>query len=414
LSGGQQVGSVIRFSSSSYNTTENSGFTTITVQRIGDLSQAVTVDYATPDDSSATTVLPCSTPGGVASPRCDFETTLGTLRWAAGDGASKTFIVLIDQDNFVEGPEMLTLTLSNLTGGAGFTTPGATTATATLTITDDVTEPTTNPIDDTDTFVRQQYRDFLNREPDASGLAFWKDNIDKCNDSARRPAGMGVAQCFEVQRINTSAAFFLSIEFQNTGYFVERVYKAGFGDISPPTVPVPVRFTNFITDTQQIGNGVIVGVGSWQTQLDNNKTAYTQAFVQRAAFLSRYPALTSASAFVDALNANAGNVLSDSERSALISELSPNSADPVLRADVLKKVADNATLQQREFNRAFVLLEYFGYLRRNPDAAPEPALNFAGYNFWLNKLNQFGGNYIDAEMVKAFLSSGEYRHRFGP
>ena len=315
---------------------------------------------------------------------------------------------------FVEGPETLTLTLSNLTGGAGFTTVGATSSTATLTITDDVTEPATNPIDDTDTFVRQQYRDFLNRAPDASGLAFWKDNIDKCNDSARRPAGLTVAQCIEVQRINTSAAFFLSIEFQNTGYFVERVYKAGFGDISPPTVPVPVRFTNFIADTQQVGNGVIVGVGSWQTQLENNKVAFTQAFVQRTAFLNRYPALTSATAFVDSLNGNAGNVLSDSERSALISELSPNPTDPVLRADVLKKVADNATLQQREFNRAFVLLEYYGYLRRNPDAAPEPALNFAGYNFWLNKLNQFNGNYIDAEMVKAFLSSAEYRHRFGP
>src|SRR5207237_2713500 len=173
-------------------------------------------------------------------------------------------------------------------------------------------------------------------------------------------AGLTLAQCFEVQHINTSAAFFLSIEFQNTGYFVERVYKEGFGDISPPTVPVPVRFTNFITDTQQVGNGVIVGVGSWQTHLDNNKVSFTQAFVQRTAFLNRYPALTSATAFVDGLNANAGKVLSDSERSALISELSPNSADPVLRADVLKKVADNATLQQREFNRAFMLLEYYG------------------------------------------------------
>jgi len=414
LSGGQQVGSIIRFSSSNYDTTEGSGFTTITVQRIGDLSQAVSVDYSTPDDSSAMTVLPCSTANGVAFSRCDFETALGTLQFAAGDGTAKTFTVLINQDSFIEGPETLTLTLSNLTGGAGFATPGATTLTATLTIADDVTEPATNPIDDTDTFVRQQYRDFLNREPDASGLAFWKDNIDKCNDPARRPAGLTVAQCIELFRINTSAAFFLSIEFQNTGYYVERTYKTGFGDISPPTVPVPVRFTNFLRDTQQIGAGVIVGQGSWQTQLDNNKSAFALSFVQRAAFLSRYPVQTSATEFVDSLNANAGSVLSDSERSALISELSPNPADPSLRASVLRKIADNATLQQREFNRAFVLIEYFGYLRRNPDAAPEPNLNFDGYNFWLNKLNQFNGNFINAEMVKAFLSSGEYRQRFGP
>jgi hypothetical protein len=96
----------------------------------------------------------------------------------------------------------------------------------------------------------------------------------------------------------------------------------------------------------------------------------------------------------------------------LISELSPNPADPALRASVLRKVADNATLQQREFNRAFVLIEYFGYLRRNPDAAPD--MNFDGYNFWLNKLNQFNGDFNAAEMVKAFILSVEYRQRFGP
>ena len=100
--------------------------------------------------------------------------------------------------------------------------------------------------------------------------------------------------------------------------------------------------------------------------------------------------------------------------SALIAELSPNPSDPALRADVLRKISDNSTLQQREFNRAFVLMQYFGYLRRNPDAAPELNLNFDGYNFWLNKLNQFNGNFIQAEMVKAFISSGEYRKRFGP
>ena len=118
-------------------------------------------------------------------------------------------------------------------------------------------------------------------------------------------------------------------------------------------------------------------------------------------------------AFFFSMNANAGNVLSDSERSTLISQLSPNPTDPTLRANVLRQIADNSTLQQREFNRAFVLMQYFGYLRRNPDAAPEPNLNFDGYNFWLNKLNQFNGNYVDAEMIKAFLSSLEYRQRFG-
>jgi hypothetical protein len=55
-------------------------------------------------------------------------------------------------------------------------------------------------------------------------------------------------------------------------------------------------------------------------------------------------------------------------------------------------------------------MQYFGYLRRDPDAAPDA--DFSGYNFWLSKLDQFGGNYVNAEMVKAFLSSIEYRRRF--
>ena len=75
-------------------------------------------------------------------------------------------------------------------------------------------------------------------------------------------------------------------------------------------------------------------------------------------------------------------------------------------------MSENSTLQQQEFNRAFVLMQYFGYLRRNPNDAPDT--NFDGYNFWLNKLSQLDGNFINAEMVKAFITSGEYRQRFGP
>ena len=77
-------------------------------------------------------------------------------------------------------------------------------------------------------------------------------------------------------------------------------------------------------------------------------------------------------------------------------------------------MSENSTLQQQEFNRAFVLMQYFGYLRRNPNDAPEPTLDFQGYNFWLNKLNGFNGDFARAEMVKAFITSAEYRKRFTP
>jgi hypothetical protein len=76
-------------------------------------------------------------------------------------------------------------------------------------------------------------------------------------------------------------------------------------------------------------------------------------------------------------------------------------------------VAENPEFRRREVNRAFVLMQYFGYLRRNPDDPPEPTLDFQGYNFWLAKLDQFGGDYRAAEMVRAFIVSLEYRRRFG-
>jgi uncharacterized repeat protein (TIGR01451 family) len=401
LSGGQIVGAVVQFSAAVYNTTESSRVATITVQRLGDPAPAFTVDYATPDDSAATpTIMACSTPGFV-SPRCDFTTAIGTLRFGANE-TSKTFDVLISQDNFVEGTESVPLTLSNISGNAILGSQSS----ASLAIADDVTEPAANPIDDSQNFVRQQYHDFLNREPvptDQAGFDFWVNQIESC----------GVDQaCRDLRTINVSAAFFLSIEFQQTGFYVYRTYKTAFADINR-TVPVPVRYREFIRDTREVQTGVIVGQGAWQAQLDANKQAYAVAFVTGPEFVSRYPLITSATQFVDSLNANAGNVLTPSERSALISELSPSPSDPALRGDVLMKIAENGLLKQAEMNRSFVLMQYFGYLRRNPDAAPEAGLNFNGYNFWLNKLNSFNGNFVNADMVKAFITSTEYRKRSG-
>ncbi len=83
------------------------------------------------------------------------------------------------------------------------------------------------------------------------------------------------------------------------------------------------------------------------------------------------------------------------------------------RARALRAVAENSAFAQQEFNKAFVLMKYLGYLRRNPNDPPEPTLDFQGYNFWLTKLNQFNGSFQNAEMVKAFLVSTEYRQRFG-
>jgi len=193
---------------------------------------------------------------------------------------------------------------------------------------------------------------------------------------------------------------------------IYRIYKAAYSDL--PTAPVPIKLSDFLSDTQQVGHGVVVGQAGWEQALEANKQAFFSEFVQRSRFALTYPTWMTPVQFVDGLFSNAGVIPSVSERESAIGEFNgaTGSADNAARARALRRVAENATLQQQEFNRAFVLMQYFGYLRRDPNSGPEA--NFDGYNFWLNKLNQFNGDYNRAEMVKAFISSGEYRSRFGP
>jgi len=308
---------------------------------------------------------------------------------------SKTIVIPIVDDVYAEGPETFQITLSN-PSGASLGSP----ATATLTINDNEATNGVNPIDTPSFFVRQHYIDFLNREPDAGGLNFWTNEFTVCGADP---------QCLQVKRINVSAAFFLSTEFQETGYLVYRMYKSGFGNL--PGAPVPVTFNNFLRDTQEIGKGLQVGAVNWEIVLENNKQAYALEFVQRpefvAAFLNK-----SATEFVAQLNTNAGNALSAAEQTNLVNILGATPADATKRAQVLRAVAEDQTLRDAEFNKAFVLMQYFGYLRRGPNEAPDT--DFSGYNFWLTKLNSFGGNFVNAEMVKAFIISTEYRQRFGP
>ena len=262
--------------------------------------------------------------------------------------------------------------------------------------------PVVNPIDDPQFFVRQHYLDFLNREPDASGLAFWSNEVTACGTDSG---------CIEGKRINVSAAFFLSIEFQQTGYLVYRIHKASYGNM--PSTPVPLTRQEFLPDTRQIGQGVVVNQTGWEAVLENNKQTFTAEFAQRPRFTSAFPTIMTPAEFVDKLYMNAEVTPSATDRIDVINEfgLATTTDDTGARSRALRRVAENSTLAQQEFNRAFVLMQYFGYLRRNPNDAPDA--NFDGYSFWLAKLNQFNGNYEQAEMVKAFLSSTEYRSRFG-
>jgi hypothetical protein len=239
-------------------------------------------------------------------------------------------------------------------------------------------------LEDSYFFVTQHYLDFLNRAPEAEGLFFWVNNIESCGKDAA---------CREVRRRDTSAAFFLSIEFQETGYLVHRFYRASFG--RRPLFP------EFLPDAHAIGNGVVVNSPGWEQRLENNKRAFADSWVARNAFSSIYDGLSNAQ-FVDTLIVNTGVTFTDTDRNAFIDVLNNQ---VMTRAQVLRLIAEDQSFYNAEYNSAFVEMEYFGYLRRDPDAG--------GFNFWLTKLNDFGGDFRQADMVKAFLVSGEYRQRFG-
>ena len=398
---------IIQFNAPGYSMSEGNLMVSVNVTRSGNTANTASVSFTTSDIAGTAN---CNAKNGNASARCDYISASGGLSFAPGE-PSKTFSILLIDDSYSEGDETFTVSLSNPTGGVL-----GSQATATVTIIDNdnrVDGP--NPLASADFFVRQQYLDFLNRQPDAPGLAFWTNQITSCGSNQA---------CIDDKRINVSAAFFLSIEFQQTGYLVERIYKAAYGSGSgnsnlggahPVSVPI-IRFNEFLPDTQEIGQGVIVGQGNWQQQLDSNKQAFTAEFVQRSRFTGAYPIAMSPADFVDKLNANAGNPLSTSERTALVNAMTTRAQT---RAEVLRAVAEDPDLNSAEFNRAFVLMQFFGYLRRNPDDAPDS--DYTGYDFWLGKLNGFTVPGDDpliraqkADMVKAFIVSAEYRQRFGP
>lgn len=351
--------------------------------------------------STAAAAIEIGSEDNTAKQKGDYTKVAGRLIFAPGE-TEKTFDVLINDDNYTEGLEFATLILQHPEGGT-LGAPG----TATLQIADDLIEDPANPIDDSRAFVSHLYHDFLYRQSDQAGEDFWTRQIESCGaDDA----------CRQRQRIDVSAAFFLSIEFQETGFLVIRAHKAAFGNIESNP-----RYEIFLRDQRQVGAGVIVGQPGFEQLLDGNKQKYLEAFVSRPEFITQFPYGQSASNYVDALFANVEAAPAPDERDAAISAY--GAGDTAGRVAALRSVIQSGSLVNRLYNDAFVLMQYYGYLRRNPDDAPDH--NFAGYEFWLTKLNQFtlpGEDARDesvalarvrrAEMVRAFIESAEYRQRF--
>ena len=374
---------VFQFSSGTATVAENAnpGSVTLTVTRTGDTSGVASVGFETSD--------------GVAIQKKDYTFGYGTIQFGPGDN-SKTFTVLIVNDVFVEGGETFQVHLLNPSGNFVIGSPGSTVVTITD---DDTVPPVANPIDNAQFFVRQHYLDFLGREADAAGLAFWTGQITACGANA---------SCVAAKRVDVSASFFLSIEFQETGGYALRIQRAAFGRQSnDPTTRY--AYLDFMRDSRTIGQGVIVGQPGFDALLEQNKQAYASGIVADPLFTARFP-IQPGPNYVDALFASAGVTPTAAERTAAINAF--GAGGTAGRVLALRSVSDSASVRTAEARISFVLSEYYGYLRRNPTDAPD--FSNAGYQFWLDKLNFFNGNYIDAEMVKAFITSLEYRGRFGP
>jgi hypothetical protein len=236
-----------------------------------------------------------------------------------------------------------------------------------------------NAIDSNGFFVRQQYLDFLGREPEQTGLEFWTAQLDECN---------GDSTCLRQRRIDVSAAFFSSREFQQSGSFVYRVYAGALGR--------QVSNSEFSIARQQIVAG---------KNLDANKASFVEDLVTQPEFAQKYLRQTEARSFVDALlqtvrDTTGANLAS--ERDSLIANYELGSSMNMSRARVVRQLADEpGAFSEAVYNPSFVMMEYFGYLRRGFDQR--------GYDFWLNVMNTTGDH---RGMVCSFITSAEYQHRF--
>jgi hypothetical protein len=365
------VNSSVQLSAANYAVSETANFATIVVNRSGDTTTASTVNFATSDSAGLTN---CTVANGNASERCDYATTVSTLRFAAGE-TSKSFIIPIVNDALVEGDETFTVTLSGPTGTALIAPQ-----TATITINEnDTTAATQNPIDDIPFFVTQQYIDFLARLPDATGLANWVATLNGCPNG-----GFGEFANPDCDRVHVSSGFYLSPEFQGRGSFAYRFYEVAL-DRRP-------TYAEFVPDMAQVG-----GPQSPESEV-LSKAAYTDAWTQRPEFKARYDALSNA-AYVNALEVNAEVPLAN--KATLIAALDNAQTN---RGQVLRDVVENPAVAAHFFNRAFVSMQYFGYLRRDPDAI--------GFQNWVTTLNNNPADF--RHMIFGFLFSTEYRQRFGP
>jgi hypothetical protein len=389
----------LQFSASAYTFNEGAGSAQLVVTRAGDASSAASVGVRTIDNAAEVPCDPAARdssgnlfPQGLAFARCDYETVVTTVSFAAGDMQPKIVSIPLVNDSFVEPSENFAVVLVN-PQGATLGGPAVTT----VTITDNDVAGEQNPIFGTDFFIRQQYLDFLSREPDTQGFINWQSLLNGCPNPFNIDPASTSHTC---DRVTVSANFFLSAEFQLKGAYVFRFYKLALNRLP--------LYTEFSPDTASV-------TGATSAEVFQKKAAFANSFVQRQEFAGLYGGLDN-TAFVNALmdryalssvttpdplNPD-GSTKITMTRADMINRLN-GSGSALTRAQVVRAIADSDEVGSREFNSAFVAMQYFGYLRRDPDTG--------GYNNWLTYLNTHPGD--SRTMVVGFVTSGEYFQRFG-
>lgn len=234
-------------------------------------------------------------------------------------------------------------------------------------------------LDDVEDFVTQQYRDFLNREPDTIGLQNWVSTLSPCPNG-----GFSEVEHPECDRVHVSMGFFQSNEFLERGYFAFTFYMTALGQ--RPT------YAQFVPDM------ISVGGPKSPTEEEQAKRNFAEQFVQRREFAARYGAITDPAAFVDALLQTAG-LANLSIRQQLIDDLRSGAKT---RGQVLRAIVETLEAHNRFLVDGFVSMQYFGYLHRDPDEI--------GYRNWTDTLRADPRNV--RHMVFGFIYSDEYRSRF--
>jgi hypothetical protein len=374
--------SVVQFSAASYQSNEGDAQATITIVRTGNTSVESSFTFSTVDEGG---LASCLETGGAASFRCDYAEVVSMLTFAPGETQKTITIPLIDDAH----PERLETLKFRLLGEDDSTTLG-TIHTASLVIADNDNAGAPNPILSTPFFVRMQYLDFLSREPEAGEP--WSEVLNRCSNVNNNPA---------CDRIHVSASFFNSPEFRLTGFYAFTHYRVAFGRRPD--------YDEIIPDMRNV-------TGTTAEETYQNRAALPVNFTERAEFKKLYDALTD-TAFVNTLLDRYGLQQittpdpADPEggskvvltRADLIARLGVSGAQALTRAQVLRAVVESSEVGVAEFNRAFVAMQYYGYLRRSPEED--------GYQAWLKVINQDPNNI--RIMVNGFMNSTEYRLRFG-